>query len=446
MKEISHIFRSYDIRGIYKKDLDEAVMDKIGNVLAQLGDNIAVAMDMRLSSEGLRKSLIAGIVEAGRDVHDLGLIPMGAAMFYSWKNKLTLAYITASHLPGEWNGVKFFHSNGVGFVEEENFKIRDMVIADKTTKEKKKGKVSKVSNKGIIEDYRQYLISKIKIKKKLSVVIDCGNGMASMIAKNLFNKAGFSATSIFDKLDGNFPNRNPEPSEDPLTELGNQIEKDGADLGVAYDGDADRMVIVDDKKRKLSPEQVSYLVLKELLKTESGQIIANVECSRVLDDIAKNFGKDVIRVRVGHPYIVSEVHKQKAAFGVESAGHYVVPNIVPFDDALAVSFYAVCVLSKMDKKISEIADEVMKYPFERINFECSDDKKFKVIEDLKNQFSKEYEINSIDGERIDLPEGWILIRASNTEPVIRLTIEATSQEEFEKLKDKFSKILEEEIK
>lgn len=444
LKKFSHIFRSYDVRGIYGKDLNEDVMERIGNCLTRLVKNTVVAMDMRLSSKELKNAFISGAINSGKNIFDLNLIPMGAAMFYAWKNKKTLAYITASHLPKEWNGVKFFHSSGEGFVEEENFKIRDEFLKGKIIKAKKRGRIFQLNSKEILEDYKKYLLSKIQVKKKPRVVLDCGNGMASLIVKDLFEKAGFSALSIFDELDGSFPNRNPEPEADSLTKLKEESRK--ADLGIAYDGDADRMVLVDDKGRKLTPEQVSFLVLSELLKKESGPIIANVECSRILDDIAKEFNRKIIRVRVGHPYIVSNALKNKASFGVESSGHYIIPSLVPFDDSLAVSLYATYVLSSKDEKLSEIVDKIKRYPLGRVNFKCFDKKKFLVIKKLKEKLQKEYgNVNTIDGVRIDFKKGWVLIRASNTEPLIRLTVEADNKGEFGKLKDKFSKILEEAI-
>jgi len=446
LKNFTHIFRSYDIRGIYGKDLDEEIMEIIGNSITKLvKENIVVAMDMRESSEKLKKAFVSGVTKSGKDTLDLGLIPMGAALFYTCKNNKTLAYITASHLPKEWNGVKFFHPNGEGFIEEENSRIRDEFLKGRIIKGKKQGESFYINSKEIIEDYKKYLLSKIQVKKKLRIVLDCGNGMASLIAKDLFEKAGFSVIPLFDELDGSFPNRNPEPDADMLTRLREESEK--ADLGIAYDGDADRIVLVDDKGRKLTPEQVSFLVLSELLKKESGGIVANVECSRVLDDIAKKFNRNIIRFRVGHPYLVHEALNKKASFGVESSGHYIIPSLVPFDDSLAVSLYAASVLSEKYEKLSKIVDRIKSYPLDRVNFKCPDEKKFSVIKKLKERFLKAYNnVNTTDGVRIDFDKGWVLIRASNTEPLIRLTIEADNKKEFEKLKEDFSKILEEEIK
>ena len=438
----AHIFRSYDIRGVYGKDLDERVMETIGNVLTDFAEEITVAMDMRESSKPLKEAFISGFTKAGKNIADLGMIPMGAAMFYAWKHNKTLAYITASHLTGEWNGVKFFHPNGEGFVEEENFRIRDEAIK-REIKENGRGKTVILDSKKAIEDYKEYLVAKISPGKKLKVILDCGNGMASMIVKGLFEKAGFITSPLFDELDSSFPNRSPEPAKDPLKKLAQEAKK--ADLGIAYDGDADRMVLVDNKGRKVTPEQASFLMLSELLKKEKGPIVANVECSRVLDDIAKNFNREVIRVRVGHPFIVKAVIDKKAAFGVESAGHYVIPSLVPFDDALAVSLYAAFVLS-LREKLSDIIDKIKVYPFERINFKCSDEKKFSVIEELKQRFTKQYEnVNTLDGVRLDFENGWVLARASNTEPLIRMTIEADNEQELKKLKQEFSKILEEAV-
>ncbi|MCX6819280.1 MAG: hypothetical protein NT129_04765 [Candidatus Aenigmarchaeota archaeon] len=437
---VAHIFRSYDVRGIYKKDLTDKTMEGIGKALGHIArENVAVGMDMRTSSPKLREAFIKGVT-AKNKVYDLGLAPMGAAMFYAWRHGLMLAYITASHLPKEWNGVKFFHADGIGFVEEENFRVRDIFLSEKNIKGKE-GRIALVDNNKANNDYKTYLLSKIRMKKKLRIVIDCGNGMASIIAPQLFREARCEVFTIFDKLDGTFPNRDPEPTAETISELKKEVKKRKADIGIAYDGDADRMLIVDDKARVVVPEQIAYFVLSELLKKESGPIVANVECTKAVDDVALQYNRKVFRIRVGHPYLVKEAKKRKAAFGLESAGHFVLPSLVPFDDALAVSFYAVSVLSRLKKKLSSIVDEIPSYFFERINFNCADEKKFGVIEKLKTELKKEYPINEMDGIRIDFPEGWILIRASNTGPIIRLTVEGKTKKGFDELKKRFNEKL-----
>jgi phosphomannomutase len=382
-------------------------------------------------------------LETGRNVVDVGELPLGAGMFYAWKKGLDFAFITGSHLGKEWNGVKFFHGNGIGFLEEENLKVRDIYM-DGSKVANENGKTVK-PEWDAVKGYRDFLVSKIRAEKRLKVVLDCGNGMACRAAPDIFRGVGFEVEVLFGDVDGNFPNRSPDPMEDPLERLKERAR--GADLGIAYDGDGDRMVLVDNTGTKLTPEQVSFFILTEVLKEEKGPIIANVECTRVIDTIAKRFDRSVRRIKVGHTFLMETVKESGGCFGVEVSGHYVVPSIVPFDDSLAVSLYAAAILSGRAGPLSEEIKDIPVFPFERVNFECEDGKKFKVVEKLKEEFGSGYgKANFLDGVRIDMDNGWVLIRPSNTSPTIRLTVEGESEKDKEKLKSMFSKIVEREIR
>ena len=437
------IFRAYDIRGIYGKDLNEEVMKGIGNALGNyIKGDVTIGRDCRLSSASLQDSFVRGFLETGKNVTDVGESPLGAGMFYAWKAKTDFAYITASHLSKEWNGVKFFHGNGIGFLDGENLRVRDFymngpVVASRT------GRMLK-PKWNVLEGYRKYLVSKIKARKRLKVVLDCGDGMAGLIAPDAFKAAGFEVEVIFGKPDGNFPGRGPDPMENPLTELRKRVLK--SDLGIAYDGDGDRMVVVDNKGNKLTPEQASYFILTELLKREKGPVIANVECTRAIDDVSKKFKRPVKRIKVGHTFLMDAVKKHNASFGVEVSGHYVIPSIVPFDDSLAVSLYTASVLSARNHTLNEEIKDIPVYPFERVNFECSDQKKFEVVDSLKKEVAKYGKVSLLDGIRVDMDKGWVLIRPSNTAPIIRLTVEGETDKDKELFKKTFSSILEQGIK
>jgi phosphomannomutase len=432
-----NIFRSYDIRGIYGKDLNEDIMKRIGAAFAKVSSStIVIASDGRASSLPLKKAFIDGF---GREIIDLGTVPLGVGMFYALK-KYDYAYITASHLGKEWNGVKFFHKSGIGFLEAENKKIEEIF---RSVKLSGPGKVRKENTKKIVDEYIEFCVSRAKPRRKIDVVVDCGNGMASVAAKQLFARAGYNVKALFDVVDGAFPGRGPDPAENELKELKKKTLS--ADLGIAYDGDGDRMVLVDNTGRKLSPEQTSFLILLEAVK-HPGPIVANVECTRLIDDIAKRFNKKVIRVPVGHTFLMEAVQKEKACFGIEVSGHYALPYMAPFDDSLMVSLFAASVLSAQDRKLSDIVGSMKIYPFERLNFNCPDEKKFSVVDNLKKRFVKEYSnVTTLDGVRVDFPDGWILLRASNTAPLIRLTVEANDKKSFDILRKKFALILREEI-
>jgi len=491
MKDITHIFRSYDIRGVYPEDINEQVAEQVGKAYAQHISgkeikNVIVAHDVRIGSPQLAVAFIKGASSGDFRIAFSGMLPLGVALFHAHKIGAELAYITASHLPAEWNGIKFFHPTGAGWLEEENFALRDAFLAQVPSKAEPAEETGKilvheegktpslkeyvpVSRSGTFvppksakikldqrhtvvdpditaANYIRHLMTKIRTSKRLRVILDCGNGAASVVAPKLFALGGFDVKALWAQPDGRFPNRSPDPHSDSLTRLKEAVKSERASLGIAYDGDGDRMVVVDDRGETLTPERTAYFVLSELLKTVQGPIVANVECTRLIDDIANQFGRSIIRVPVGHTYLMDAVHTNKAAFGLEVSGHYALPALVPFDDALAISYYLACILARYDKRLSEVVSEMPSYPFERINFVCDDDQKFAVIDGLKLKLEHSYpSINDMDGLRIDFDDGWVLIRASNTEPKIRLTVEANSQSRFEESKAQFTALLEREL-
>ncbi|MBI5347113.1 MAG: hypothetical protein HZB66_00705 [Candidatus Aenigmarchaeota archaeon] len=446
-----HIFRSYDVRGIYGKDLNEEIMESIGNAFgSKIQNDCVVASDSRSSSPSLCKAFIKGVVDRGKNVVEITDVPLGVGMFMAWQHKKSYAYITASHLAKEWNGVKFFHSSGLGFMEDENFEIRDMVLKSPVPgkgkiKTIKQGRLEKINTNKAIEVYQNYLLRRFKAEKSLKVVLDCGNGMAGPVAPGMFKKAGFEVETVFEEVDCSFPNRAPEPTSESLSALSKKVRD--SDIGIAYDGDGDRMVLADETGRILDSVQTSYMILKELLKTEKGSIVANVEASRVIDKAAKQFGRTVIRVPVGHTFLVEAVHKQKACFGLEVSGHYCIPSVVPYDDSLAISLFVAVLLSRSDRKLSDIVNELPVLVLKRTAASCPDNKKFGVVERLKHRLQEEYEnTNTMDGVRVDFDDAWVLIRASNTASIIRLTIEAETEKRYEELRRKFHAILENEIR
>ncbi|MDI6721469.1 MAG: hypothetical protein QMD85_03700, partial [Candidatus Aenigmarchaeota archaeon] len=281
-------------------------------------------------------------------------------------------------------------------------------------------------------------------QKKLNIIIDNGNGVSSIVAKGLFAAAGHDADIMSEEPDGNFPNRLPDPIDSELKKLKEIVSN--YDIGIAYDGDADRMALVDENGTVLSPEQTSYLILSKLLKTEKGPVVANVECTRLIDDIADKFSRRVIRAPVGHTFLMHYVNDNIACYGVESAGHYCLPSIVSFDDALAISLYAVSALSEKEAALSEIVMEMPVHVFKRVSFECPDDVKFDAMKSMKEKIKKTFEdVNTLDGVRVDLENGWALIRVSNTSPYIRLTVEGDTKKDFSEIQKIFLDILKEEF-
>jgi phosphomannomutase len=443
---IESIFRAYDIRGVYGETLTEDVMEGIGRAFSGLieGDTAVLARDGRLSGPRLSRAFAEGVLSMGRNIIDAGLLPLGIGMFNAWRSGRTFAYITASHLPARWNGIKFFNSRGVGFMGPEMEAIRKVFFHGRPGRGGK-GKMTTLNSRDAIGAYVGHLHSRIRPERGLRLALDPGHGAAGLAVRELFEKAGFDVYVAHERVDGSFTGSSPDPMTDPLNALRKGIR--GRDMGIAYDGDGDRMVVMDESGRRLTPEQVSYIMLSELLGEKPGPVVANVESTRTIDGIAGRFRRHVYRVRVGHNYLMKGTHEHRACFGMEPSGHYSVPSIFPFDDSLAISYYFACVVSRRKEMLSELASGVPSLPFDRINFDVQDERKFQVMDRIREEVRKRYpNINTMDGVRVDLENGWALVRPSNTGPVIRLTVEANTRAGLRAIREEFSGIVKRYIK
>jgi phosphomannomutase len=443
------IFRAYDIRGIYKKDIDENVFRKIGFVLGKTGKKFLVGHDIRKSGRNLAMALIEGLVTSGSKVFFCGKSSFGLCYFSGFKLKVDKTlFVTASHLPGEWNGLKINFGDGEPVSSKEIERVRDKVLKIEGKEIKfKKLRFKKVNFK---KEYIKTLLEKFPLLKegKLKIVLDCGNGATSLTAPQIFKKFGFEVIELFCNPDPNFPNRDPEPTFEATKILREKVISEKADFGIAFDGDGDRGVIIDDKGRYLSGNQVGIILGKDILKeSKNKKVVRTVSCSMAIDEELKKYGAKIIETPVGHTFVISAVKKNKAVLGIEESNHIVIPKYFLFDDAILIPLKIAEILIKEKKKLSEIVDQIKIYPFEEIVFECPDEKKFEVVKSLAEKFKKEYKrVNTLDGAKVIFDFGWILIRASNTSPKIRLYVEAKTGKKFKFLKDKFSKILEKWIK
>jgi phosphomannomutase/phosphoglucomutase len=443
------IFRAYDIRGIYKKDIDEDVFRKIGFVLGKKGKKFLVGHDIRKSGRKLAMALIEGLVTSGSKVFFCGKSSFGLCFFSGFKLKVDKTlFVTASHLPKEWNGLKINFGDGEPVSSKEIERIRDKVLKIEGKEIKfKKPKFKKVNFK---KEYIETLFQKFPLLKerKLKIVLDCGNGAASLVAPQIFKKFGFEVIELFCNPDPNFPNRDPEPTFESTKILREKVISEKADFGVAFDGDGDRGVIIDDKGRYLSGNQVGIILGKDILReSKNKKVVRTVSCSMAIDEELKKYGAKIIETPVGHTFVISAVKKNKAVLGIEESNHIVIPKYFLFDDAILIPLKIAEILIKEKKKLSEIVDRIKIYPFEEIVFECPDEKKFEVVKNLAEKFKKDYKkVNTLDGAKVIFNFGWSLIRASNTSPKIRLYVEAKAREKLKFLKDKFSKIIKKWIK
>ncbi len=433
------IFRAYDIRGIYGKDLTEEIMTKIGEAAGTYSPGtFTVGRDFRDHGVQLEEAFVAGLKKTGSNANLVGTSPLSLCVFANWKMRSDVtAYITASHLPAEWNGIKFFHQDGVGFFEDENKELEAISSSGKF----KKGSGSAIRLEGMEEEYCSFVAERIR-PERINVVVDFGNGAACQLVPKIFKKIGVKTDFLFDWPDPSFSNRDPEPKPESLTALSKKVVKEKADLGIAYDGDGDRAMFVDDTGKVIMTEQSAILFIREIMKTQTGPVVANIECSDIIEDEVKKYGEKVFRIPVGHTFLVQETKKHKAVFGVEKSGHICVPKFSWFDDAIINSIYMTEIVSKMEQKLSKVVEELPKRFFVRIEINCSDQRKFEVINKIKRKTIEVYEnVNTIDGVKIVFPDSWALIRASNTSPMLRLSIEARDQKRLDALKQEMTKLI-----
>ncbi len=452
-KEIPpYIFRAYDIRGLYNKDITSSIMYQIGlafgsYVLKELkGKDITVGNDIRNSSYPLSYAFISGVLSTGVNVTYVGTTAFGQTLYAGWKidNDAT-AFITASHLPPEWNGIKFYHSDGVGFSEEEILNIRDIAI-EEDYHLVDWNELGSINHLDIAADYINFFKEKINLTEKLKVALDCGGGSTTLSAPEVFSSLGIDVVPIYCETDPSFSGRPSDPKPKNLGKLVDIVQEKSCDFGVAFDGDGDRAIIADDTGRILSADQTGIIIGKFGISKNKGTIIVNVECSKAVAEQLEPLGFKIKQIPVGHTFLTIEAKEEKSPLGVESSGHIIIPEFFLFDDAMVTPLKIAEILCKEKQKLSTLVNKIPVYPIKKIEIKCDDNIKFTVVENLKKNLYNQYNnLNTLDGVRINLEHGWILIRASNTSPIIRMTIEANSDEIIEQLDLEFRKKIEEEI-
>ncbi len=444
-REISPtIFRAYDIRGIYQKDIYPELFYQIGlgtgNYIKHVrnGSNMVVGNDIRQSSLPLVHAFLSGVTATGINVTYTGTTAFGQTLFKGCETKTDLiGFITASHLPPEWNGIKFYYGDGVGLPEEELQKIRDMTL-HKDYELAKWNNVGSVTNTDATQEYINFFKSKIFFSQPLKIAVDCGGASTVLSAPDVLKTIGLEVLPVFCTLDPSFSLRPSDPKPQHLQKLIETVIKNKCDFGVAFDGDGDRSVIVDNQGRVLSADMTGIIIGKHGLKKKQGTIIANVECSKAVEEQLIPLGYSIKKIQVGHTFLTLEAKLEHSPLGIESSGHLILPEFFLFDDALVVPIKIAEILDKMNIPLSDIVDQIPMYPTKKEEIECGDTLKFDVIHQLKKELSAEFNnVNTLDGVRVELASGWVLIRASNTSPIIRLTAEADDTESLEKIVKEF---------
>ena len=444
-KELNkYIFRGYDIRGVYPTDLNAKVANIIGKsfgtYVKRLGHFTAVVgRDNRYSSNELAEALIEGILSTGVNVIDLGLVT--TPMYYYACIKLqnpTGIMVTASHNPKDDNGFKFAfdeRGNARGEMIEE---FRDFTM--KGEFEEGHGLLAKYN---IRKEYIELFKNSLKFgDRKVKVVLDLGNGTTFCIAREVYEKFPLNLDIIFEESDPSFPNHHPDPCvEKNLEALKKKVVESHADLGIGFDGDGDRLGVIDENGNYVATDKYMIIIVRDIIdKVQKKEFLYDVKCSKSLSDEIEKLGGVGICYRTGNSYTKAKVKDDKIPFGGELSGHVYFNDRWPcFDSGLYAGLRLLEILSKTDKSVSELLDGINNYySTEELKFASSDENKFNVVNKIKEySLSKQYDILDIDGVRVNFDYGWALVRCSNTGPNITARFEADSMENLNKLQDEF---------
>jgi len=463
------IFREYDIRGIAEHDLTSSSVRELGRGFAAFIrpkhiTTVAVGYDARLSSPRIRDAFIEGLVQSGMTVTDLGLCPTPALYFSLYHDSHGAGVmITGSHNPPEYNGFKL--CVGKDTIHGEDIQdLRRLIEANGNDAKQSIGKEGSVSRKSILPEYINYLKSKFPINHHvpLKVVLDAGNGTAGLAAPEIMRDMGCEVVELYSEPDGSFPNHHPDPTVPKnLATLIAAVKKTGAALGISFDGDADRIGVVDEKGSILWGDQLMVIFARDILRDLPGAtFVSEVKCSQTMYDDIRKHGGNAIMWKTGHSLIKAKMKEVHASLAGEMSGHlFFADRYYGYDDAI----YAACRIVEILKKgklaansgtlSMLLADLPKTYNTPEIRFDCPDDLKFKVVEQAKKLFSegtnipiKLREVITVDGVRAIFDKGWGLIRASNTQPVLVMRFEAQDEVSLDAIKTMMEQQVEKIIK
>ena len=432
------IFREYDIRGIVKEDFPKEVVEKLGKafgtyILRNDGKTISVSGDIRESSPTLKKYFISGILSTGANVINIGMLPTPVNYFSMYHLNVDAAIqITGSHNPNEFNGFKFSCKNE-SFYGNKIQLLKKMILENDFIEGQ-----GTLNTQDIIDDYIQMLVSKISIDKKLKVIVDSGNACGCITVPQTLKKLGVHVEELYCDIDSSFPNHHPDPTVDSnLIDIINKIKNENYDLGMAFDGDADRIVVIDEKGEVIRSDNLMCLFLPEVITSSNKKIIFDVKCSESLEKMIVKNGGEPLMWNTGHSLIKDKMKTEKATFAGEMSGHiFFADDYYGYDDALYVGLRLLQILSKTDEKLSDLTKNIPKYhstPEMRIDCD-NDEEKFKITKKAVEFFTSKYECITIDGVRIKFKDGWGLVRSSNTQPVIVCRFEAKTKEQLQEYK------------
>jgi phosphomannomutase/phosphoglucomutase len=439
-----HIFREYDIRGLHETELTDALAESVGRAFAAVlgagerpGIRVALGSDVRPSSARLSRAVERGLISSGLDVDRIGVVPT-PALYYSVAARGLDGglQVTGSHNPPEFNGFKMTKKKLPVF-GAEIARMRDRIERGAWPALAPGG----AADRPVMDEYRAMLIERLSSPRGLHVVMDCGNGCAGTVVPEVFERMGHRVRPLFVELDGRFPNHLPDPTVPRLLEsLIREVKESGADLGIAFDGDADRIGAVDAGGRIVYGDQILALLARDVLNRVPGaEIIFDVKCSQGLaEDIVAHGGKPSMW-KTGHSLIKSRLQETGAPLAGEMSGHmFFSEGYYGFDDALFAAGRLLRYVAASGKSLQQLVDSIPRYfSTPELRLDCPEDRKFDVVDELKREFQGRYRVVDIDGARVEFGDGWGLVRASNTQPALVVRFEARTAERLEEIRSIF---------
>ncbi|OGD23117.1 MAG: phosphomannomutase [Candidatus Aminicenantes bacterium RBG_13_64_14] len=427
------IFREYDIRGIVDKDLTPGVVEALGRGLGTYfrrhnAREVAVGRDVRLSSPSYFVALARGLLSTGCDVVDLGVVPTPLLYFAIFNNRKEAGVmITGSHNPPEYNGFKVMLGEEAVFgpmIQEIGGIVRSGDFVE--------DRPGRRSTLDVVPEYQAHLLGNLKLERPLKVVVDAGNGTGGVVAVPIFEKLGAEVIPLFCDMDGRFPNHHPDPTlPEAMQHLIRKVAETGAEAGIAFDGDADRIGVVDDRGKILWGDQLMILFARDILSRQPGAaVIAEVKSSKLLFEEVARLGGRPIMWKTGHSLIKKKIKEERAALAGEMSGHiFFADRYFGFDDAIYASGRLLEILSRTRRSLSELLSDLpVTYSTPEIRVYASDEVKFKIVDEVRRALAGRYPVVDIDGVRAELPGGWALVRASNTQAVLVMRFEAETPE------------------
>ncbi|MCX7706321.1 MAG: phosphomannomutase/phosphoglucomutase [bacterium] len=450
MKAKRVIFREYDIRGLVDSQITTDFAYNLGRAFGSYVKNSGfktalVACDNRKSSPDLKSSLIEGVISCGIDVFDAGMVPTPVAYFGQKHYNLdACTIVTASHNPPQFNGFKLVAGEH-GLYGEEIQRIADIYESENFTSGK--GSVKEIN---VEQDYIDFMKKRFQFKSKMKIGIDTGNGTAGPFVKKLFTALNINFEGLYLDSDNNFPHHLPDPVvPENLVDLIKLVKEKQLDAGFGLDGDGDRIGVIGSDGSILWGDQLLIIFGLDILKRKPGAtVVFDVKCTLALEQEIKNAGGKPIMWKTGHSLIKAKLMEEKAALGGELSGHiYFADEYFGFDDAIYACLRLLRIMDQTEKKPEQLLEGKKRYfSSPEIRLEVGEEKKYKIVESLKNFYRERYRISEIDGVKVYFPDGWALARVSNTQPAIVLRVEGTTEKALEEIKKEFLTKVQEQMK